>query len=55
MTKEELFAYLLSEFVANGHWDEFIDWATSMEMGYSEDEIEKAYGDIREAAGRTRE
>ena len=54
MTKEEL-AYLLSEFVSDGRWHSFIDWATSEEMGYSETEIEKAIGDIREAAGRTRE
>lgn len=54
MTKEEL-AYLLSEFVSDGRWNQFIDWATSEEMGYNEDEIEKAMGDIREAAGRTRE
>jgi hypothetical protein len=54
MKKEEL-AYLLGEFVSNGHWTNFIDWATSEEMGYSEDEIEEAMGDIREAAGRTRE
>ena len=54
MTKEEL-AYLFSEFVANGHWNQFIDWATGEEMGYDEAEIEKACGDIREAAGRTRE
>lgn len=54
MTKEEL-AYLFSEFVANGRWNEFIDWATSEEMGYDKGEIEKARGDIRVAAGRTRE
>lgn len=54
MKKEEL-AYLLSEFVSNGHWNKFIDWATSEEMGYDEDEIEEAIGDIAEAAGRTRE
>lgn len=54
MTKEEL-AYLFSEFVSNGYWNHFIEWATSEEMGYDEAEIEKAVGDIRVAAGRTRE
>lgn len=54
MTKEEL-AYLLSEYVSNGNWNNFIDWVTSEEIGYDEDEIEKAMGDIAEAAGRTRE
>jgi hypothetical protein len=54
MNKEEL-AYLLSEFVSDGNWNRFIEWATSEEMGYNEAEIEVAMGDIREAAGRTRE
>jgi hypothetical protein len=53
MNKEEL-AYLLSEYVSDGHWNHFINWVTSEEMGYNEAEIEEAMGDLREAAGRTR-